>query len=427
LKEGDFAMNQPIIAVTGIGTVTPYGIGLSTFWDNLIANRSAVNTVEDDFLRQWSPVGARVPNFTPADFLPRKLANNTDRFTQLALIAAAEALTDAGILQGDGETLAPGIDPNRIGTAIGSAFGGIQSLEAGASKLATGAAKRVGPRMISKAIPNAAASTIAIRYGFRGPSVTYVTACAASANSIGESAFWFWRDDVDFVLAGGVDSLWASVFLSGLRDAGALATTGPEDVTRWSRPFDKNRTGMVMGEGSALLVLEPLERAKARGAHVYAILAGYGASNDAYHDTNPHPEGISAALAIQRALRSAQLTPADIDYVNAHATSTHAGDIAETKALRSIFGERLDMIPVSSIKGAIGHLLGSAGAIESVACIKALETGIIPATLHCEEQDEISPPDVVPNRSRETKIKTAMSNSFGFGGQNGILIWKAES
>lgn len=418
-------MKQPIIAVTGIGTVTPYGTGVSTFWNNLIANRSAVDTVEDEFLRQWSPVGARVPNFTPTDFLPKKLVKNTDRFTQLALVAGAEALADAGIVDSDGETLASGVDPDRIGTAIGSAFGGIQSLENGSSKLATGTAKRVGPRMISKAIPNAAASTIAIRYGFRGPSVTYVTACAASANSIGESAFWFWRDDVDYVLAGGVDSLWSSVFLSGLRDAGALATTGPDDATTWSRPFDINRTGMVMGEGSALFVLEPLERATARGAHIYAILAGYGASSDAYHDTNPHPKGYGAALAIKRALRSAQMTAADIDYINAHATSTPAGDIAETKALENIFGERLNAIPVSSIKGAIGHSLGAAGAIESVASIKAIETRIIPATLHCDEPDEISPPDVVQNVSHKQNIKTAMSNSFGFGGQNGILIWKA--
>lgn len=419
-------MNQPIIAVTGIGTVTPYGIGLSTFWENLIANRSAVNTVEDEFLRQCSPVGASVPNFFPTDFLPRKLANNTARFAQYALIAAAEALTDAGILRSNRETLAPGIDPNRIGTAIGTATGGIQSLEIGSGKIAKEASNRVGPRMITKAISNAAAGAIAIRYGLRGPSVTYVTACAASANSIGESTFWFWRDDVDFVLAGGADCMWSPALLSGLSDAGAIAKTGPADATTWSRPFDKNRTGMVIGEGSAMLVLEPLERAKARGAHVYAILAGYGASNDAYHDTCPHPEGTGSTLAIQRALRSARLSTKDIDYVNAHATSTIVGDIAEAKALRTIFGDRLDTIPVSSIKGAIGHMLGSAGAIESVACIKALETGIIPATLHCDEREEIAPLDVVPNNSRKLNIQTALSNSFGFSGQNGILIWKTE-
>lgn len=417
-------MEKPVIVVTGMGAVSPFGIGVSTFWENLIANRSAVNAVEDDFLKQWSPVGARIPNFKPEDYLHKKLVRNTDRFSQIALIAAQEALGDAGLLNDDGKELLKEIDTNRVGTAIGSAFGGIQSLEEGAYSLATGKSKRVGPRMISKAIPNAAASTIDIQYGFRGPSMTYVTACAAGANAIGESEHWFWRDDVDYVLAGGVDSLWSSVFLSGLRDARALATTGPEDLTKWSRPFDEDRTGMIMGEGGALFVLETLENAKARGARIYAVLKGYGASNDAFHDTNPHPEGKSAALAIERALKAAKMKPAEIDYINAHATSTPAGDVAETKALQSIFKDGLDQIPVSSIKGGIGHLLGAAGAIESVACIKALKTGIIPATLHCDNQDETSPKDIVPNKSRKNNIKTAMSNSFGFGGQNGILIWE---
>ncbi|WP_010530612.1 beta-ketoacyl-[acyl-carrier-protein] synthase family protein [Lentibacillus jeotgali] len=418
-------MNQSTIAVTGMGTVSPYGVGIPTFWENVTANRSAVDEIEDKQLRSYSPVGARVPNFDPLQFLPKKLTKNTDYFTQLSLIAAKEALTDAQLLNKDGETLVSGIDPDRVGSAIGTAFGGIQSLESGSKKLATGNSKRVGPRMISKAIPNAASSTISMQYGFHGPSVTYVTACAASANAIGESMFWFFRDDVDFVIAGGVDSLWSNVFLSGLRDAGALAVKGPDDPTTWSRPFDVNRTGMIMGEGSALFVLEPLKRAKARGAHIYATLKGYGASNDAHHDTAPDPKGYSAALAIKRALRSSQLTASDIDYVNAHATSTLAGDAAETTALQSIFGKKLDSIPVSSIKGGIGHLLGAAGAIESTACIKALESGIIPATLHCEKRDEKTPPDVVPNKSRKQRITTAMSNSFGFGGQNGILIWQA--
>lgn len=418
-------MKQIEIAVTGMGAASPFGMGVSAFWDNLIANRSAVAEVTDEELRRWTKVGARVPEFHATDFLSKKIVRNTDYFTQLALIAAEEALKDAELLKGDGESFAAGVERDRIGTAIGTAFGGIQSLEQASEKLATGRAKRVGPRMISKSIPNAAASTISIQYGFRGPSNTYVTACAASANAIGESAYWFFRDDVDYILAGGVDSLWSNAFLSGLGDAGALATKGPEDFSTWSRPFDKERTGMVMGEGAGLFVLEPLEHAKARGAHIYAILKGYGASNDAYHDTSPDPEGTSAALAIERALRSSGLTPFDIDYINAHAMSTPAGDIAETKALRLIFEERLDEIPVSSIKGSVGHLLGAAGAIESIACIKALETGILPATLHSNIRDEEAPLDIIPNKSRKQRITTAMSNSFGFGGQNGILIWQA--
>lgn len=418
-------MKQVEIAVTGMGSVSPFGMGVKAFWDNLISDRSAVAEVTDENLRRWTKVGARVPEFQATEFLSKKVVRNTDYFTQIALIAAEEALKDAGLLKNDGEAFGKEVDRNRVGTAIGTAFGGIQSLEEASEKLATGRAKRVGPRMISKSIPNAAASTIAIQYGFRGPSNTYVTACAASANAVGESVYWFFRNDVDYILAGGVDSLWSNVFLSGLGDAGALATKGPEDFSTWSRPFDKERTGMVMGEGAGLFVLEPLERAEARGAHIYAVLKGYGASNDAYHDTSPDPEGTSAALAIERALRSADLRPADIHYINAHATSTPAGDIAETKALKRVFGEELNRIPVSSIKGSIGHLLGAAGAIESIASIKALETGILPATLHSTVRDEQAPLDIVPNKSRRQHATTAMSNSFGFGGQNGILIWQA--
>lgn len=416
-------MNKPTIVVTGMGAVSPFGIGVETFWSQLIANQCAVRALDtEDPYAQWAPVGARVPDFKPGDFLSKKLVRNTDRFTQLGLVAAQEALNDAGLL--DGERIKEGIDTNRIGTVIGTAFGGIQTLEEGAATIATGESQRVGPRMISKSIPNAAASTLDIHYGFRGPSITYVTACAASANAIGESEYWFWRDDVDYVLAGGIDSLWSRVFLSGLKDAGALASVGPENPAEWSRPFDQSRTGMVMGEGAALFVLETLEHARQRGAKIHAVLAGYGASNDAYHDTTPAPDGRSAILAIQRALRAARLQTSDIDYINAHATSTMAGDIAETIALQHVFGKHLDEIPVSSIKGAVGHLLGAAGAIESVACIKTLETGVIPATLNSVKQDELSPKDIVPNYCREVKVNTIMSNSFGFGGQNGILIWK---
>lgn len=406
-----------------MGVVSPYGIGVPVFWENLIQNRSAIREIEHPRYRKFAAVGGRVPAFNPKDYLDNKVIRRTDYFSQLALIAAEEAFVDAGLIEKRGGQLNSGVNADRIGTAIGSAFGGIQTLEDAVYDLADGNT-RVGPRMISKAIPNGAAAAVNINYGLRGPSMTYVTACAAGANAIGESEYWFWRDDVDYVLAGGADSLFSTVFLSGLGDAGALAKTGPDDLTAWSRPFDKNRTGMIMGEGAAFFVLETLEHAKKRGARIYAELAGYGASNDAYHDTSPDPNGAGAVLAIQRALKAANLGPADIDYVNAHATSTPAGDVAETKVLQQVFGEKLDAIPVSSIKGAIGHLLGAAGAIESAACIKAIEHQLLPATLHNEEKDEIAPKDIVPNKSRPAKLNTVMSNSFGFGGQNGILIWK---
>lgn len=409
------------IVVTGMGAVTPFGVGVSTFWENIVAGRSAVRQTEDELLRTWAPVVAAARDFDPAEHLDKKQVQNSDRFTQMGLVAAAEAIRDAGF--GDGGAFGP-YARDRIGISIGCAFGGVQTLEEGANRLASGRSTRVGPRLVPKSIPNAAAAGIAMRYGIRGPVMTYSTACASSANAIGEASYWLRLGEIDMALVGGAECLFSPAILAGLRAAGALATEGPEDFSAWSRPFDKRRTGMVMGEGAAVLVLETLERAQARGATIYGELVGYGTSNDAYHETSPDPSGQGAKLAMERALRSAGLAPSDIDYVNAHATATPAGDIAESTALRDMFGSHIDEIPVSSIKGAVGHMLGTAGAIESIACVKALETGWLPPTLNCDEKEEVAPRDVVANRSRRADIRTALSSSFGFGGQNGVLIWK---
>ncbi|MCL6599422.1 MAG: beta-ketoacyl-[acyl-carrier-protein] synthase family protein [Alicyclobacillus macrosporangiidus] len=416
------------VVVTGYGAVTPFGVGVEPFWKALLDGRSAVRPTEDETLRQWLPVAAPVRDFNPAEHLPKKLVNDTDRFTQLALVAVAEALRHAGLepsgAGGDGGDLLPGLDRDRVGISVGTAFGGVQSLEQGALRLASGAT-RLGPRVIPKSIPNAAGAAIAMRYGVRGPVMTYVTACASSANAIGEAWHWLQLGECDVVIAGGTECLFTPTLVAGLRAAGAVATTGPDDPAAWSRPFDVNRAGMVMGEGAAFLVLETRDHAARRNAPVYAELIGYGASNDAYHETAPHPEGSGAALAMRRALRSAGLAPTDIDYINAHATATVAGDAAESHALRQVFGEHLDRIPVSSIKGAVGHLLGTAGAIESIACIESLRTGWLPPTLNCDDRDPVAPPDVIPNQARAQRVKRVLSNSFGFGGQNGVLVWQA--
>jgi 3-oxoacyl-[acyl-carrier-protein] synthase II len=264
-----------------------------------------------------------------------------------------------------------------------------------------------------------------MHYGIQGSVMTYSTACASSANAIGEASYWLRLGEADMVLAGGAECLFSPAILAGLRAAGALATEGPESFSEWSRPFDKARTGMVMGEGAAMLVLETLERAQARGAHIYAELVGYGSSNDAYHETSPDPKGRGATLAMSKALRSAGLSANDIDYINAHATATPAGDLAESAALRETFGKHIDEIPVPSIKGAVGHMLGTAGAIESIACIQAIRTETLPPTLNCHDKEELAPKDVVPNVSRKAKITRALSSSFGFGGQNGVVIWQA--
>ncbi|GGE40042.1 3-oxoacyl-[acyl-carrier-protein] synthase 2 [Pullulanibacillus camelliae] len=415
-------MNKDRIVVTGIGTVTPFGIGVSSFWDKIIAGQSAVHKTANEELEQWAPVMASYDGFDPSAYLPKKQARALDRFAQMGLIAAIEALQDAGF--SNSEALQQVYDKNNIGISIGSAYGGVQTLEEGSERIAKGISKRVSARLVPKSIPNACASAIAINYDIHGPAMTYSTACASSSNSIGEASYWLQLGKADMVIAGGAESLFSPAILSGLRAATALASTGPEDLGTWSRPFDKHRSGMVMGEGAAIVILERLEKAKERNAHIYAELVGYGTSNDAFHETTPNPAGSSAKLAMEHALKSAALKPEDIDYVNAHATATPVGDQAEAVALRSLFGDHLDQIPVSSIKGAVGHMLGTAGAIESVACIKAMETSQLPPTINCDDKDDNMPKDIVPNHTRTHDMTYTLSNSFGFGGQNSVLVWK---
>jgi 3-oxoacyl-[acyl-carrier-protein] synthase II len=422
-KRGNLIMKEDTrIVVTGLGAVTPLGIGVPLFWEGIVSGRSAIQETKDRDFSQWAPVIAQVPEFNPLDYLSKKQVQNTDRYTQLSLIAAIEAFHDAG--WPDLHSIETSYNTDRIGISIGSTFGGIQTLDEGASRIFTGRSSRVSPRLISKSMPNAAAAAIAMHYNIHGPVMTYSTACASSANSIGEASYWLQLGKADMVLAGGAECLFSPTILSGLRSAGALATEGPQDFSKWSRPFDKHRTGMVMGEGAAMLVLEKLEHAKARSARIYGELVGYGASNDAYHETSPDPRGRGAKLAMEKALESACLQADTIDYINAHATATPAGDLAECIALRAVFGEHLPNIPVSSIKGAVGHMLGTAGAIESIACIKAMCTNTVPPTLNCTDKEEIAPQDIVPDHSRSQHISHALSNSFGFGGQNGVLIWR---
>ncbi|HEU5138809.1 MAG TPA: beta-ketoacyl-[acyl-carrier-protein] synthase family protein [Bacillales bacterium] len=412
------------IVVSGLGSVSPHGVGVSTFWDNLLARKSGVRATEDGVISDIAPVVANVPDFKGTDFLTRKMAKDTARFSHMALVAAAEAVRDADLAEGEGENWSPGTDPERTGIFMGTSFGSIRDMDDASTALAKGETSRAEPRLVSKSIPNAAGSTLAIRYGVQGPVLTYTTACASSANSLGEAAMWLKSGQIDVAIAGGSDCLFSSTLLNGLKASGALAVQGPDDVSKWSRPFDADRAGMVMGEGAAILVLEPLERAKARGAKIYAELAGYGTTNDSFHQIAPHPEGKGAIAAMKQAMRSADIGPEDIEYVNAHATSTKAGDNAEIRALHELFGEKLKTIPVSSIKGSIGHSLGAAGAIESLACVKAVETGWLPPNLHCDNPEEGTPSNLL-HESRNQQARYALSNSFGFGGQNGVVVWKS--
>lgn len=414
------------IAVTGRGAVTPHGVGVTAFWDALVANRSAVRATDDPAIAPYAPVVAAVPDFQPHDFLSAKLVKDSARFTQTALVSAGEAVVDAGLARSDSPLeWNPATDPDRIGVFMGTTFGSVRSFDDAAAGLFTERTSRAEPRLVSKSIPNGAAAAIAIQYGIQGPVLTYTTACASSANSLGEALLWLRSGEIDVALAGGTDCLFAPTLLAGLRASGALAIHGPDDLSAWSRPFDQDRAGMVMGEGAAVLVLERYDRAVARGAHIYAEFVGYGTSNDAFHQIAPHPMGHGAALAIRKALRSAGLQPSQIGYINAHATSTKAGDEAEIQALNSVFGDALSSIPVSSIKGSIGHSLGASGAVESLACVESLHRGVLPPNLHCDNPEPGSPPELLREGPLQTRVTYALSNSFGFGGQNGVIIWKA--
>ncbi|HET7657928.1 MAG TPA: beta-ketoacyl-[acyl-carrier-protein] synthase family protein [Bacillales bacterium] len=411
------------IVVTGLGSVSPHGIGVSSFWDSLIEGKSGVRATEDPVISGVAPVVANVPDFEATDYLSKKMAKDTARFSHMALVAATEAVVDADLGKEEGEAWDPGTAPERTGIFMGTSFGSIRDMDDASIALAKEETSRVEPRLVSKSIPNAAGSTLAIRYNVEGPVLTYTTACASSANSIGEAAMWLRSGQIDVAMAGGTDCLFSSTLLAGLKVSGALAVEGPEDFTKWSRPFDVNRTGMIMGEGAAVLILETLERAKARGAHIYAELAGYGTTNDSFHQIAPHPEGKGAIAAMKQAMRQAEIGIGDIDYINAHATSTKAGDRAEIKALNKLFGDHLKNIPVSSIKGSIGHSLGAAGAIESLACVKVVETDMLPPNLHCTDPEEGAPTSLV-HEARKHSTRYALSNSFGFGGQNGVVVWK---
>jgi len=413
------------VVVTGLGAVTPFGVGVSKFWNSLIQGKSAISAVKDEKLRKWSPAAAQVADFKADEYLNKKQVKDLERYAQFGLVAALDALKDAGLLDKTSQELSDHIDRDRVGISMGTTYGGVIALEEGIERLASSPSARVSPRLVSKSIPNSAAGAIAIQYGIRGPVLTYSTACASSSNAIGEALYWLKADAVDYAIVGGAECLFSPAILAGLNVSGALAVQGPEDYPAWSRPFDANRNGMVMGEGAAILVLEPLDKALARNANIYAELIGYGTSNDAYHETSPLPEGTGAALAMEKAMKAAGVKPEQINYINAHATATRMGDFAESKALHRVFEDHLHQIPVSSIKGAVGHMLGASGAIESIASILALQTGWLPLTLNCDTPDMDAPPNLIRGQSLWQQTERALSNSFGFGGQNSVLLWQS--
>ena len=408
-------MSTPRVVITGAGAVTPVGIGVEATWQSILQGVSGASTIT-----AFDPEGydtrfaCEVKDFEPADFMDRRIAKHTDRFAQFALASARMAITDAGLEITD--ALAPA-----VGVVIGSGIGGMATLEKQHGILMEKGPNRVSPYMIPMMISDMAAGLVSIELGARGPNMAVVTACASSGNAIGEAAAMIRRGDATVMVTGGAEATITQLSVAAFASMKALSSRN-DDPAHASRPFDKTRDGFVMGEGSAILILEDYEFARARGAKIYGEILGYGATGDAHHITSPDPEGRGAMSAMERALRQAGLSPDALSYINAHGTSTDANDRTETAAMKQVFGDAAYRIPISSTKSMTGHMLGAAGAVELLFCLLAMRDGVIPATINYTEPDPDCDLDYVPNTPRQLPVRYAMSNSFGFGGHNASLI-----
>jgi 3-oxoacyl-[acyl-carrier-protein] synthase II len=404
------------VVITGMGVVTPIGCDIPTFWRRLVAGESGVGVI-DRFDLGDLPVriAALVKDFEPEAFLDRKEIRRTDRFVQYALAASQMAYDDAGFRSPpDGE---------RFGVFIGSGLGGLETMLSNYDTLQERGHRRVSPFMVPMMIGNMASGEVSIRFGAKGPSGTPVSACATGNNAIGD-AFRLIRTGVtDVMLAGGAEAVVHPLALAGFASMRALSTRNDEPE-RASRPFDRDRDGFVMGEGAGVMVLEELEHARRRGARILAELVGFGQSSDAYHATAPDPAGEGAARAMRLALADAGLAPEEVDYVNAHATGTDLGDVAETGALKTVFGEHAYRLAVSANKSMLGHLLGAAGGVEAIATVLTIVHGIIPPTINLDAPDDLCDLDYVPNVARKQEVNVALSNGFGFGGHNAVLLFR---
>lgn len=415
------------VVVTGLGMVSPLGGDVETTWKNIIASKSGAATITrfdptDYKCRIACEVKPKEHEYGFAPYLEvdHKIQRQVDLFIVFGIAAASEALRDAGLLNMTEE------ERFRAGCSIGSGIGGLPGIESESLVLANKGPSRVSPHFVHGRLINLISGQVSIKYGLMGPNHAVVTACSTGAHSIGDAARMIAMDDADVMLAGGAESAICPIGIAGFSQARALSTNFNDDPTRASRPYDVNRDGFVMGEGAGVVVLEEYERAKARGAKIYAEVLGYGLSGDAYHVTAPHPEGSGAFRSMQMALKKSGLSLEDIDYVNAHGTSTPMGDELELGAVRRLFGDQIGAMSMSSTKSAIGHLLGGAGAVESIFCILAMRDQIVPPTLNLDEPSEsCKGVDLVPHVAKERKVRAVLNNSFGFGGTNASLIMKA--
>lgn len=404
------------VVVTGMSVVTALGCELPEFWERLCTGKSGITRIKrfdcSDFKVDFA---GEIKDFDPSEHFDGKEAKRLDRFGQFALVAAHKAIGQSGL------DFAAYPDPYRCGVIIGSGIGGLNEIEEQHSRLFDRGPTRVSPFMIPRLMVNAAAGHVSVQWGLRGPSMAIATACASSNHSIGDAVRQISYGEADVMVAGGSEAAITPMGLSGFARMGALSTR-TEAPEKASRPFDKDRDGFVLAEGAGLVVLEEYEHAKKRGAHMLAEVLGYGCSSDGNHMTAPDPQGTGAARAMSNALRDAKLRPEDIDYINAHGTSTPLGDQAETRAIRRVFESHADKLAVSSTKSQLGHLLGASGGVEFVISVLALQHQVAPPTINIESKDPECDLDYVPNEARGMKINRVLSNSFGFGGHNAVLI-----
>ncbi len=415
------------VVVTGLGLVTPLGADVETTWANILASKSGAGPITHfDASDQKCLIACEVKGpdheygFDPNTRVDHKVQRQVDPFIIFGIDAAGQAIEDAGL------TDMPEEMRYRAGCSIGSGIGGLPGIEKESLVLAEKGPSRVSPHFVHGRLINLISGQVSIKYGLMGPNHAVVTACSTGAHSIGDAARMIRDDDADIMLAGGAEATICPIGIAGFAQARALSTNFNDQPEKASRPYDKDRDGFVMGEGAGVVVLEEYEHAKARGAKIYAEVVGYGLSGDAYHVTAPHPEGSGAFRSMQMALRKAGMEPSDIDYINAHGTSTPLGDELELGAVRRLFGDAIETVSMSSTKSAIGHLLGGAGAVESIFCILAIRDQIVPPTLNLDNPSEgVSGVDLVPHVARKRKVKAVLNNSFGFGGTNASLVMKA--
>ncbi|MEP7105798.1 MAG: beta-ketoacyl-ACP synthase II [Chloroflexota bacterium] len=409
------ASNGRRVAVTGMGFITPIGNDRGTVWSNLVEGVSGVGQITYfDTTAYSTKIAAEVKNFDPEQYMDRKTARHIGRYCQFALAASKQALAESGLEPGD-------MDPDDVGVIVSSGIGGMEEIEKSHTALLERGVRRISPFTVPMMIADMAAGIVAMHTHSGGPNFAIVSACASSGHGIGEAAEIIKRGDAVAMLAGGAEATITPLTMGAFCQIKAVSERN-DDPERACRPFDIDRDGFVMGEGGVMFVLEDMEHARARGARILAEIAGYGASADMYHFTAPHPEGLGASRAMKKAIQKAAIDPTEVGYINAHGTSTKLGDIAETKAIKSVFGDHAHKLAISSTKSVHAHLLGAAGAMEAAACVMAIQDGVLPPTINLDHQDPECDLDYVPNKARRAQVNVAMSNSFGFGGHNATLV-----